>query len=97
MPQDVVESLRDDVVDIKRRIAASQPRTSGSLSPIEWKILAILVADGLLRRRGYLASEKKIVVSLRSLALESKRQKQKEGFSDRELFHLRNCFCPLSE
>lgn len=81
---------------LKRKVEVGQPRATASLTAAEWKILAVLLVDGLLRRRGCWSAEAAVVETLRALALESHRLREADGFSERELFHLRSCFCPIT-
>lgn len=88
-----LETYRRDLEGTKRRMSASACTSSLTLGAAEWEALALLLLDGLLRRRG-VCLDPQVEPLLQVVAGRSERSRG-EALSARELFHLRNAFCAM--
>jgi hypothetical protein len=85
----VQEAYCADLDFVKRALLRPCASSTCMLQAGEWEVMALLLVDGLLRRRGW--SDDAMVLTQMTLLAGT----NSEALSDREVYHLRSAFCPL--
>lgn len=95
LPAESLVEYRFDQEFVMRCLLAPNTGSSSTvaLTALEWDMMALLLIDGLLRRRGVLRYEAEVQRLLEELVQRCGRD---ISLTDREVFHLRSSFCPLT-
>jgi hypothetical protein len=94
LAEDALSAYRDDVEFVCRYLTRLQPVVSRELSSSEWSMLALLLIDGVLRRRDVGDKQTRVVDSLQACV--GRVGQGVEPLTEREVYHLRLCFCTLN-